>query len=82
MYEKIDLNKSISYDKNFCGSVFEQITELVCLGNKCTNNGEYKVWGGNPYTFDSNACKACQHAGVINSNNGGKAKIKNINFKF
>lgn len=80
MYEKYLIGEGVNFDKNYCGSVFEQTSQLVCLGSKCTNNGSQQVWGSNPFTFDSNACKAGQHAGVINSN-GGIAQIKNINFK-
>ena len=44
----------------------------VCKGKDCESTGD--VWGTGPYTFDSCACEAAVHAGVI-PETGGVFKV-------
>ena len=44
-----------------------------CKGKDCESSGT--VWGTGPYTFDSCACEAAAHAGVIDQAGGGMFKI-------
>ena len=61
------------YNPKLCGDIFNQHIAFRCLGGGCTNK-ELAVWGSNPYTFDSNCCRAAVHAGVLTPGAGGSFK--------
>jgi hypothetical protein len=52
-----------------CSSLFSNRI-LYCKGKNNGCDDDYGVWGSNPYTFDSSACRSALHSGVIDSQGG------------
>ncbi len=60
--------KEIENNKTCNKTYIEKIFYCKGKSNGCLD--DHGVWGSNPYTYDSSACRSALHSGVI-SNNGG-----------